>query len=137
MKSVVIRVLIAFGIMVAWGAVPTASAAGPLPIKPGRYVLEGVPCDKGNAYNTLHYYLGDDNSYCIGVPHGEWKITRVDNNGNVYHVTLSCIYKGVDKIATEHRTIIIKSATSFSILNYPEKQKNSKQKEQVFRWCDE
>ena len=137
MKSVVIRVLIALGIMVALGAMETASAAGPLPLKPGTYVLEGVPCDKGYAGNTLHYYLGDDNSYCIGVPHGEWKIIQVHNNGNIYHVTLRCIYKGVEGIATEHRTILIKSATSFSIRNFPEKPKNSKQKEQVFRWCDD
>ena len=42
MKSVVIRVLIALGIMVASGAVQTAGAEGPLPLKQGRYVLEGV-----------------------------------------------------------------------------------------------
>ena len=137
MKSVVIRVLMAWGIMVASGAVQTAGAAGPLPLKEGTYVLESVPCDKRYAGNTLHYYQGDDNSYCIGVPHGEWKITRVHNNGNAYHVTLRCIYKGVEGIATEHRTIFIKSATSFSIPNYPEKQTKSKKKEQVFRWCDD
>jgi hypothetical protein len=137
MKSVVIRVLIALGIMAALGAVQTASAEGPLPLKEGRYVLEGVPCDKGNAYNTLHYYLGDDNSYCIGVPHGEWKIIHVRNNGNVYYVKLHSIYKGVDGIVTENRTILIKSATSFSIVNYPEKPTKSPQKEQVFRWCDD
>lgn len=137
MKSVVIRVLIALGIVVASGAVQTAGAAGPLPLKEGRYVLEGVPCDKGYAYNTLHYYLGDDNSYCIGVPHGEWKITQVQNNGNVYHVKLHSIYKGVDKIVKENRTILIKNATSFSIPNYPEKQTKTKKKEQIFRWCDD
>lgn len=137
MKSVMIRVLIAFGIMVALGAVETASATGPLPLKEGTYVLEGVPCDRGNAYNTLHYYIGDDNSYCIGVPHGEWKIIHVHNDGNVYYVKVHSIYKGVDGIATENRTILIKSATSFSIRNYPEKQKKSKQKEQVFRWCND
>jgi hypothetical protein len=137
MKSVVISLLIAFGIMVASGAVETASAAGPLPLKPGTYVLEGVPCDKGYAGNTLHYYLGDDNSYCIGVPHGEWKITHVHNDGNVYYIKVRSMYKGVDGIATENRTILIKSATSFSILNYPEKQTKTKKKEHVFRWCDD
>jgi hypothetical protein len=137
MKSLMIWVLIALGIVVASGAVQTASAEGPLPLKQGRYVLEGVPCDKGYAYNTLYYYKGDENDYCIGVPHGEWKIIQIRNNGKVYHMKVKSIYKGVDGIATEHRTIIIKSATSFSIPNYPEKQTNSKEKAQVFRWCDD
>ncbi len=137
MKNIVVRVLITFGIIVALGALQAASADGPLPLKQGRYVLEGVPCDRGYAGNTLHYYIGDENVYCIGVPHGEWKITQIHNNGNVYYVTLRSIYKGVDGIATEHRTISIKSPTSFSIHNYPEKQKRTMKKEQVFRWCDE
>ena len=137
MKSIVVRVLITFGIMVALGNVPTASADGPLPLKQGRYVLEGIPCDRGNAGNTLHYYIGDENNYCIGVPHGEWQITQVHHNRNVYDITVQTIYKGVSGIATEHRTIIIKSTTLFSILNYPETQINSSKKGQVFRWCDD
>lgn len=137
MKSVVIRVLTAWGIIIALGAMQTAGAAGPLPLKEGRYVLEGVPCDRGYADNTLHYYLGDNNSYCIGVPHGEWKIIQVRNKGNIYDVKLDSMYKGVDGIVKENRTILIKSPTSFSVRDYPAKQKKSEKKEQVFRWCDE
>jgi hypothetical protein len=137
MKSVVIAVLTVLGIIIASGAMQTAGAAGPLPLKEGRYVLEGVPCDRGYAGNTLHYYLGDDNSYCIGVPHGEWKIIQSHNKGNVYDIKVDGMYKGVDGIVKEKRTIIIKSPTSFAIRDYPEKQTKSKGKEQVFRWCDE
>jgi len=137
MKNVAAMVLMALAILAALGAGQTAGAEGPLPLKQGRYVLEGVPCDRGTTGDRLYYYVGDENDYCLGVPHGECKITQVRNQGNVYYVTLRCLVKGVKDISTKHWTISVKSPTSFSILNYPEEQKTKKKKEQVFRWCDD
>jgi hypothetical protein len=137
MKSVVVRVLIALVFMAALGAGQTSGADGPLPIKEGRYVLEGVPCDRGTTGDRLYYYAGDNNYYCIGIPHGECKIIQVYNKGNIYYVTLSCMARGVEGVFTDKKIISVKSTTSFSIYNYPYEQKKTKKKEQIFRWCDD
>jgi hypothetical protein len=136
MKSVVARLVIAVITLAALGAGPAAGADKPLPLKEGRYVLKDVPCDRGISADTLHYYLGDNNNYCIGVPHGEWEITKVRNKGNVYYVTVRSIYKGVEGILAEHKTILVKSSTSFSVYNYPSAPKGKK-KPRIFRWCND
>jgi hypothetical protein len=73
----------------------------------------------------------------LGIPHGEGKITRIGDQGNVYYVTLRCLVKGVKDPVTEPWTISVKSPTLFLVLNYPEEQKGAKRKNQVFPWCDD
>jgi hypothetical protein len=136
MKGVMARVLIAFVIIVALGAVQTASADGPLPIKQGVYVSEGVPCNKATNANRV-YYEALENGYGLSWPHSECKITHVRNKGNVYYITQRCGFKGVEGIIIKHMTITVKSETSFSILNDTEERKGAKKKEHVYRWCDD
>ena len=137
MISLAVRVLTALVVLAVLLPGQTARADGPLPLKPGIYVLAGVPCGGGTAADRLYYYLGDKNVYCFGIPHGECKITHVRNQGKIYYVTLQCLAKGVEGKFTWHWTITVKSPTSFSVREYPEKPTGAEKKERVFRWCDD
>ena len=137
MKSVVVRMLIALVIMAALVAGQTARADGPLPLKQGTYVAEGVlPCDRaGNAYRI--YYEDLEEGYGFSWPHSACTITKVRNKGNVYYVTQKGIFKGVEGIVTVHLTITVKSETSFSIISNSLEPKNTKKKERAYRWCQD
>jgi hypothetical protein len=125
-------ILLGLGIVVL-GSVPFACAAGPLPLKTGTYVLDGVPCDQANADSTVYYYVTGNNVYAFGVvPHGEWRIIKVRKDDNIYYLICECQYKGLEKPIIEYKKITIKNPTSFSIENYPKEGK----KQQIFRWCN-
>jgi hypothetical protein len=137
MKSVMVKVLIASVIIIAAGAVvQTANAEGPLPIKPGIYVSEDVPCNEATNASRVYYELLE-HGYGLSWPHSECTITNVHNKGNVYYVTQRCVFKGVKGEISKHMTIIVKSETSFSILNDAEERKRTKKKEHGYRWCQD
>jgi len=119
--------------MVALGAGQTARGDGPLPLKQGTYVTEGVlPCARaGNAHRI--YYEDLEEGFGLSWPHSACTITQVRNKGNVYYVTQQGIFKGV-KVVTSHLTISVKSETSFSIL-YDSLE--PKKKERAYCWCQD
>ena len=136
MKSVGVRVLIALVIMAALGVGPTAAADGPIPLKQGVYVSEGVPCAGAtNAHRV--YYEKLEKGYGLSWPHTACEITQVQKKENVYYLTERCVFKGVEGILTKHLTIAVKGETSFSILYDSLEQKNTKKKERAYRWCQD
>jgi hypothetical protein len=132
MKSLV-RVWIALVILAALGAGSTAGAEGPLPLKQGSYVLEGVPCAEATNANRI-YYENLEEGYGISWPHSAGIITKVRKKGNVYYVTQEGEFKGVKGIVTMHLTISVKSETSFSIL-YDSLE--PKKITRAYRWCQD
>lgn len=134
MKSVVIRILILSVILSSLCTAPTLTAAEPkLPLQPGLYVPEDLECpkpgEKPNASVSSYY---DDEG--LSLPRSRCKILNVRHQGNVYYLTQQCLCKGED-LLTLNFTVIIKSRTSFSVLNTEWEQKRTGKKETVYHYC--
>lgn len=134
MKSAVIRGSIIIGILAALSTAPPVKAGeAKLPLQHGLYVPEGVECPKpgqGPVPSESYIYHGEGLSF----PRGRCKITQVRHQGNIYYLTQRCVCKGED-IITFNMTLIIKSKTSFLIINDAEEQKRTKKKEILYRYC--
>ncbi len=134
MRSVVVRMLIILLILAASGTAPTAKAGDlKLPLQEGLYLPAGVKCPKPGETPVLSESL----SY-----HGEGlsfhrcrcKFKEVRHEGNIYYLTQRCVCKGEDML-TIKLTIIIKSRTSFLVLNDAEEQQRTKKKEILYHYC--
>lgn len=126
MKHAVIRVLMAFVILVALGAQSTIIAADKLPIQQGVYLPEGVECPKpsmiksGLVYNIPKESIlyRSEGAFFLHEDDLSYAINNVRNKGNVYYIKGNVMAQaGMNPIvASFAMTIIINSKTSFSII---------------------
>ena len=137
MKDGVVKALIALAIIAVLGVGQTARAEGPLPLKQGVYVREGVPCNEATNTSRIADRVTYENQETYGFyfPHIDYgfDITQVRKIEGVYYVTLKGGFK--ERESTKHLTITIKNEKSFSILNDAEEQKRTNEKERRYRWC--
>ena len=135
MRQAAARMLLIFLILTPLGITPTAEAAElKLPLKLGLYLPAGVECpkqgEKPDPFIMARYQPGG-----LQTPgHSGCKIIQVINEGNVYHLTQQCIVRGEDRLKIT-QTIIIKSNTSFALLNSEWVQKRTGKKEIVYHYC--
>jgi hypothetical protein len=134
MSSVVAKLLIILVILAALGPVPPLTAGEPkLPLPYGLYVPEGVECPRPGempdpAVSCYH------NNEGLSLPRRRCKIIKVRNEGNVYYLTQRCLCRGEDLLTLNFR-VIIKSRTSFSVLNTEWEQKRTGNQETVYHYC--
>ncbi|MHB8066895.1 MAG: hypothetical protein ACYDIC_03230 [Desulfobaccales bacterium] len=135
MGKMAVGMLLTFLFLTAFGITATAAAAElKLPLKLGLYLPAGVECpkqgEKPDPFSIARYQPGG-----LQTPgHSGCKIIQVTNEGNVYHLKQQCIVRGEDRLKIT-QTIIIKSNTSFALLNSDWVQKRTGKKEIVYHYC--
>ena len=135
MRQAAVWMLILFLILAPSGITAASKAAElRLPLKFGWYLPAGVECpqpgEKPDPFIMARYQPQG-----LQTPgHSGCRIIQVSNEGNVYRLQQQCIVRGEDRL-TITQTIIIKSSTSFALLNSDWVQKRTGKKEVVYHYC--
>lgn len=122
MKITLLKVLMAFVIMAAFGA-QTVVAGDPLPLKHGTYVLDGLvslnPKDNNGLERLEYMDVGGGCGFgLVGYVAYGINIRQVNNKGNIYYIK----GEGIDEklgnnLGKFQLTILVTSKTSFSLIS--------------------